>query len=529
MKSRTSRRKSGRREGLGFSIDGQAPLFRAVGNDEIGRTARPLVVFVTEDGGVLGTGLPQSTMEALTKELHLAQAEQFKGKEAEIHVRHTQIKGPTRVIFAGVGKLESFGADFLRRAAGSAAKRARDTGSREIVFVVPAGAGKKGQDIDTLVQSIVEGATLGAYRYAGHKKPDKKTGVIARCLLALGPRTARAGVNAAIHRGVACAEAVMQTRDLTNEPANFMNPTRLAQAASVIARRSGLRFRMMSRAQLERLGMGALLGVSRGSAQPPTLSILEYRPRAGVRMKKDAPFKRVALVGKGLTFDSGGISLKPADGMQHMKNDMAGAAAVIAAMGAIGRLRPNLHVLGIIPATENMPSGTATKPGDVLYAMTGKTIEVTNTDAEGRLVLADAVAYAEKLGAEAIVDTATLTGAASVALGPGITALLGNDQPLIESVKAAAEAAGEKVWQLPLHEEYKELLKSDYADIKNADMRPAAGTIKGALFIAAFVDKAKWAHLDIAATAFTDKDHPLGPVGATGVITRTLINWVLQT
>jgi len=264
--------------------------------------------------------------------------------------------------------------------------------------------------------------------------------------------------------------------------------------------------------------MGALLGVAQGSAQPPKLIVMHYTPK--IRSEET-----IAIVGKGITFDTGGISIKPADGMEKMKYDMAGGATTIAAMSAIAQLKPSVNVIGIVPATENMPGGRAQRPGDVVRAMTGKTIEVINTDAEGRLVLADAVAYARRLGATKIVDLATLTGAVSVALGDVYVAVLGTDQSWIDQIIAAGRKSGEKIWQLPLDKEYRDQIKSEIADIKNIGGRKA-GTITGAYFIREFVEDTPWAHLDIAGTAWNENSKPYLSIGPTGVCVRTLVNLI---
>ena len=269
---------------------------------------------------------------------------------------------------------------------------------------------------------------------------------------------------------------------------------------------------------MKELGMGALLGVAQGSAEPPKLIVMRYTPQ----FRSD---ETIAIIGKGITFDTGGISIKPADGMEKMKYDMAGGATTIATMRALAQLKPQVNVLGVVPATENMPGGRAQRPGDVVHAMTGKTIEVINTDAEGRLVLADAVAYARKLGANKIVDLATLTGAVSIALGDVYVAVLGTNQDLIDQIIAAGKKAGEKIWQLPLDKEYREQIKSEIADIKNIGGRKA-GTITGAYFIREFVEETPWAHLDIAGTAWNDANKPYLSVGPTGVCVRTLVNLV---
>jgi leucyl aminopeptidase len=274
---------------------------------------------------------------------------------------------------------------------------------------------------------------------------------------------------------------------------------------------------------MKELGMGALLGVARGSDEPAKLIVLRYTPDEAEPMGNDADV--IAIIGKGITFDSGGISIKPAEGMEKMKYDMSGAAATLAAMRAIAQLKPRVNVIGVMPTSENMPSGRAYKPGDVLRAMSGKTIEVINTDAEGRLILADAISYARKLGATRIIDLATLTGAVSIALGPVNVAILGNDQPLVDEVRAAAREVGERFWQLPMDEDYRELIKSDIADIKNSAGR-YAGTITAAYFLREFAEDTPWVHLDIAGTAWENERKPYMAKGPTGVAIRALINYV---
>jgi leucyl aminopeptidase len=321
-------------------------------------------------------------------------------------------------------------------------------------------------------------------------------------------------------RGRIIGEAVNFTRDLANEPGGYLTPTILAERAQKVAKKFGLSIDVLDQRQMEKLGMGSLLGVSRGSDEPPKLIVMKYEPRKAGRKKG-----LLALVGKGITFDSGGISLKPGENMELMKYDMTGAATVIGAMQAIAQLKPSIPVLGVAPCAENLPSGKATKPGDILKAMTGKTIEVINTDAEGRLVLADAIAYAKKLGATQIIDMATLTGAVSVALGDVNTAILGTDQILIEQVIEAGREVGEKFWQLPLDDEYSNQIKSDIADIKNIGGKKA-GTITAAAFLKEFANDTSWAHLDIAGTAWGDTAQPYRSKGPTGVAVRTLIEFI---
>jgi len=322
------------------------------------------------------------------------------------------------------------------------------------------------------------------------------------------------------HKGRILAEATNLARDMVNEPANYMTPNQMAETAKRLAETCGLELSVFEREQMQELGMGALLGVTQGSRQPPKFIVLRYR--GGDSTEID-----VALVGKGITFDSGGISIKPAEKMGEMKGDMAGGAAVMAAISAIAQLKPKINVMAIIPAAENLPGDNALKPGDILTAMSGKTIEIISTDAEGRLILADALGYANKLGAKLMVDVATLTGACRVALGDVCSGAFSNNQELMDKVIAAGAEAGELIWQMPMYEQYKEQNKSDVADIKNIGGR-YAGAITAAQFLAEFVGDTPWVHLDIAGTSMTDKEKRYLVKGATGVPVRTLVNLVLS-
>ena len=295
----------------------------------------------------------------------------------------------------------------------------------------------------------------------------------------------------------------------------------MAEIARQVADEEGLELEVLDRQDMEKLGMGALLGVARGSDQPPKMIILRHRG------DPDDPSNNLGLIGKGITFDTGGISLKPAGGMEDMKGDMAGGASVIAAMKAIGRLNPRINVTGIVAATENMPGGSAQRPGDVVRSMSGKTIEVINTDAEGRLVLADALHYARKMGITRFVDIATLTGAMVVALGHACSGVMGNDQALIDRLIKVGAATGERIWQLPMYEDYKEQIKSNVADMKNTGGRPG-GSITAALFLAEFAEDTPWAHLDIAGTYYSSKEKGCLVKGGTGVPTRTLISLAME-
>jgi len=321
------------------------------------------------------------------------------------------------------------------------------------------------------------------------------------------------------HKGKVMAEATNLARDMVNEPANYMTPSRMAETAAKLAESYELELSLLEREQMQELGMGALLGVTQGSRQPPKFVVLHYKGGDSTQID-------VALVGKGITFDSGGISIKPSEGMAEMKGDMAGGAAVMAAVSAIAQLKPRINVMAIIPATENLPGGSALKPGDILTAMNGKTIEVISTDAEGRLILADALNYAKKFGAKLVVDVATLTGACRVALGDVCSGAFGNNQELVDKVIAAGAEAGELIWQMPMYEQYKEQNKSDVADIKNVGGK-WGGAITAAQFLAEFAGDTPWVHLDTAGTSLSEKEKAYLVKGATGVPVRTLVNLVL--
>jgi leucyl aminopeptidase len=323
-----------------------------------------------------------------------------------------------------------------------------------------------------------------------------------------------------LERGIWCgsviAKATNMARDLINEPANYMTPGHMAETARRLAGEHGLECTILEKDEMAQMGMGGLLGVAQGSQQPPKFIILRY--------KGDSEFhKALGLVGKGITFDSGGISIKPSEAMGDMKGDMAGGAVVMAAIRAISELKLKLNVTGLIPATENMPSGSALKPGDVLRALNGKTIEIISTDAEGRLILADALSYARKLELSPLVDVATLTGACHIALGDFCSGAFTNNQELVGKVIRASKSAGEYIWQMPMYEEYKELNKSDVADIKNSGGR-YGGAITAAQFLGEFSEDTPWVHLDIAGTVRQESDRGHRVKGATGVIVATLVN-----
>lgn len=420
-----------------------------------------------------------------------------------------------RLILVGLGKKEEFTSERLRQAAGKAAQYARGLGARDVVFA----ASGLGLDMIETGQVISEGALLGLYRFLKYKTnedTERKKDISEITILVERPDEVKK-VQIGAKTGRVISEAAKMARDMVNHPAADMTPSAIAEIAKGLSKQYGLRLKVLERKEMERLGMGALLGVSAGSAQPPKFIILEYR-RGGKR-----PF--ICLVGKTITFDSGGISLKPAENMDKMKDDMSGGAAVLGAIRAAAELGLKLNIVALLPATENMPGGRAYKPGDVLRTLSGQTIEIVNTDAEGRLILADALSYACKYRPSVILDIATLTGACRIALGQEAIGMMGTDDDLKQKVKTAGEKTGERVWELPLWDGYYDLIKSDIADMKNSGGRDG-GAITAACLLSKFVQKYPWVHLDIAATAWTDKDRPYTPKGATGVGVRLLVQFL---
>jgi len=424
----------------------------------------------------------------------------------------------TKIVVAGLGKKEEFDSDKVRRASAAAAKRAKDLKAKTILTTLH-GDEVGGIDAATSARALVEGAILGTYQFLKHKTEDLKPNTIETVEITdLGPgkvRKAKAGIN----RGQAMAEAINFARDLTNEPASVVTPTYFAERAEAVAGETGLECRVIGREEMQQLGMNMLLAVAKGSIQEPKFVVMRYKaPNAR---------KTVALVGKGITFDSGGLNLKGGGGLEWMKDDMSGAGVVLASMRAVAQLKPKVNVLGLMPLTENMPGGNATHPGDIVRALSGKTVEINNTDAEGRLILGDAVAFAEREKANEIIDIATLTGSVVTALGRSIAGILGSDQGLVDRLIQAGEQAGEKLWQLPLFQDYEEATKSEFADMSNVG-GDGAGTIMGAWFIKKHIEKTPWAHIDIAGTCTRESGTPLGPKGGTGFGVGTLVGYVMS-
>ena len=445
---------------------------------------------------------------------------EIKGKLNEITIIHSLGKLPaTRVVVAGLGKQQELSQDRVRGAMAETCRFLRQKGI-DSVATVAQGAGVAGISPESAAQAVTEGALLGVYSFRRHITKEAEHGEIKQLTIVGSDGANLPSLERGGDKGRVLAEATNLARDMVNEPANYMTPSHMAEMAAKLAENYGLELEVLEREQMQELGMGGLLGVAQGSRQPPKFIVLQYR--GGDSTEID-----VALAGKGVTFDSGGISIKPSEGMAEMKGDMAGGAAVMAAISAIAQLKPKVNVVALIPATENLPSENALKPGDILTAMNGKTIEIISTDAEGRLILADALGYAQKLGAKFVVDVATLTGACRVALGDVCSGAFGNNQELVDKVIAAGAEAGEHIWQMPMYDEYKEKIKSDVADIKNVGGK-YGGAITAAQFLAEFAGDTPWVHLDIAGTSMSEKERAYLVKGATGVPVRTLVNLVLS-
>jgi leucyl aminopeptidase len=431
-------------------------------------------------------------------------------KSLETTLIHQPKVKAKRLLLIGGGKADKFTASDLRKAAGTAVRFLKSRGLRKFAFIAP-----EGMPADAAVKAIVEGAFLGNFDPDTYKSDRKDQRIDELTVVASGDQAA---LQKALDTGRIIGESQNFTRELVNEPSNRMTPTILAERAKKMAQEVGLKCEVYGGDKIRELKMGAFWGVAQGSDEPPALIILRYEP-AG------APANPVlGLVGKGITFDTGGISIKPADGMEKMKYDMAGGAAMIGAMRAIALLKPSHKVISVICASENMPSGKAQKPGDVQIAMSGKSIEIINTDAEGRLVLADGLHYAKQLGATHLIDAATLTGAVVVALGYVNAGVFANDDQMYQRFDQALDKAGEKFWRLPLDDEYREVIKSNIADIVNSGGR-YGGAITAAMFLKEFAGDTPWLHLDIAGTAWTEEAKPWIAKGPSGIAVRSLIEF----
>ena len=464
-------------------------------------------VFEDDDLGDLG-GIDKATGGEVSR---ARATREFRPKPNELFVTRAGDAAwkSARVGLVGVGEANAGAVDRLRTACATAARAARRQRAGTIAVLL-----RGDLDPEQAARAAAEGVLFGSHADHRYKSGDDDESPIRRALVVF-PGAATAALEHAVGMGSALGEAANRARELADAPGNVLSPRLFAERAETLAGASGVAVEVLDEAAIERLRMGLLLGVARGSAEPPRLIVMRHEPA-------DAPPGPVlGLIGKGVTFDSGGISIKPADRMEQMKHDMAGGAAVVCAMRAIGRLAVPTRVIGIVPATENMPGGRATRPGDVLTGASGKTVEVINTDAEGRLILADALWYARELGATHLVDVATLTGSVVVALGHAASGLFGRPRSWVDSVQQAAGRAGERVWPMPLYPEYDEQLRSETADLGNIGGR-AGGACTAAAFLKAFAADLPWAHVDIAGTAWADEASAAQPKGATGAMVRTL-------
>jgi leucyl aminopeptidase len=488
-------------------------LRRSVNEVEADALVVNLFEGVREPGGATG-----AVDAALRGQIgRLIEVGEIKGTLNEVTVVHTDGRLPAaRVVVAGLGKREEFNLETIYKAVGSAARSLQRRGCKKIASILH-GAGAGGVDAERSAQAVVEAVSVATYHPGAYKTLEPAPVPIEELLLVERDASRAAKARRGARVGEVVAEAVAWTRKLVNEPANNLSPRRMAEEAKRLANLHGLDIEVLEQPELERRGFGGLVAVGKGSEETPVLITLRRQPRRGGPL--------VALVGKGIMFDSGGISIKPSEGMELMKGDMSGAAAVLGAMDAVCRLKLRVNLIAAIPCAENLPSGRATKPGDVIKTLSGKTVEIVNTDAEGRLILADAITHARNEGATHIVDLATLTGACIVALGNITSGLMGNDEDLIEKVRRAASRAGEKVWLLPLFPEYREQNTSLIADVKNTGGRPA-GAITAASFLQEFVGNTPWAHLDIAGTYWNEKEVPFIAKGPTGVGVRTLVELI---
>jgi leucyl aminopeptidase len=477
------------------------------------RVRAELVAIVVPSDGLRALGREPAAGAAIAREVT---RRRFKAEVGSSILMPSGGRGARRQIaIVGLGPSASAGRDAYRRAGFQIVQRAREARAATAAVAV-----LKPPAEQDLLGALAEGAALASYAFDTYRRDPER--VALRSLTMAGvAAAARREARRAVTEGEALAHATNLARRWINEPAAVMTPATLAEEAVRAARAAGLEARADGPAAIARLQMRALLAVSAGSDQQPRFIRVTYKPRADT-----TPVRRLALVGKGITFDSGGLSLKSTAGMEHMKRDMAGGAAVLGAMIAIAAIRPAIEVRAYVPASENMPGDGAMKPGDVVRTASGRTVEILNTDAEGRLVLADALAIAVRDQPDAIVDVATLTGAVRSALGGRIGGIMGNDPALVKALIEAGNDTGERLWELPLVAAYRPNIDSTIADLRNVSLEPHGGAIHAGLFLQEFASGRPWAHLDIAGVAFTDRDLPGSPRGATGFAVRLLTRWV---
>ena len=481
-----------------------------------------IIISLFENGGKIPSELSALNKASGGAISSLLQNKDFTGKLNETVLVPTDKKiVPKRILLVGLGKTTEFSLDKVRQATGTATRviqRKKYKNPSILLYKMET----KGIPLEDVTRSVVEGILLSLYNFTMYKTLKKEEiTAITNYSLVVQKKDVLENIKSIVKKTQIVAEAVCFTRDLVNMSGSDATPTFLANKAKEITKKSGVKCKVLSNPEMKKLGMGGMLNVSRGSSEPPKFIILEHNTK---KKTNDT----IVLIGKGVTFDSGGISLKPGANMDLMKADMSGAAAVLGAFKAFSALKPSEHLVGLIPCTENMPSGSALKPGDIIKCMSGKTVEILNTDAEGRLILADAISYAKKYKPDAVIDIATLTGACVAALGTFASGMLGNNEELKDQVKQAGEYCHERVWELPLWDEYRNLIKSTIADIKNTGGK-YAGTITAACFLDEFVEEFPWVHLDIAGTFLAEKDTPYIRKGASGVgvrlLTHLMQNW----
>ena len=448
----------------------------------------------------------------------LASSGEMTGKSLELTLLHfPQGLTAKKLLLVGAGKPEKFAVSDLRNIAGTAVRHLKTRGVKKLAFLT-----RQGERGPAAAQAVVEGLIVADFE-SDKYRTDRKNREIESVSLCGFDGGLGADLQAAIENGRVLAESQNFARDLINEPSNKLTPRMLAARAEAMAKEAGLAIEILDERKIGELKMGALIGVAQGSNEPPRVIVVRYTPE---RPRQGAPV--LGLVGKAVTFDTGGISIKPANNMEKMKYDMGGGATMLGAMRALAKLKPSISVIAVIPATENMPGGRAQKPGDVQTAMSGKTIEVINTDAEGRLILADAVYYARQLGCTHLIDAATLTGAIEVALANVHVGAFGTPREYLDRFLESAKAAGEKMWPMPMDEEYEEMIKSNIADIRNTGSGKGGGAITGAWFIKEFVDDTPWIHLDIASTCWADDGRPWLAKGPTGIAIRSIVDFALK-
>jgi leucyl aminopeptidase len=500
----------------------QTPLLAVFAVDiAVGKDAEPLPALLTTSDAVTNAAAKV-----------LASGE-FAGTMGETLLLHAPngLKAE-RLLIVGIGKAKTLSVDEVRKGAGTAVRFAKPRSIREMAIAFPEDHALSDEHLESLPceltgRALVEGALLAEVDYDTYRSERKDLAVHTLSLIAKeDEKTTRAEIQKGFDEGVVVAAAQNFTRSLVNEPGNVLTPTELGKRAAAMCAEMGLKCEVYSTEKLHELKMGAFWAVSQGSVEPPALIVMTYEPALKKGQSADGNAPVLGLVGKGITFDTGGISIKPADGMEKMKYDMAGAGAMIGAMRAIAQFKPKVKVIGVVCSAENMPDGKAFKPGDVVTAMSGKTIEIVNTDAEGRLVLADGLHYAKTLGCTHLIDAATLTGAVAIALGILNVGLFSNDEATWEKFHAATAISGEKFWRLPCTDDYKDQIKSQIADIMNSGKTRHGGAISGAMFLKEFAGETPWVHLDIAACAWNDENKPWIANGPSGIAVRSILEWV---